>query len=440
MTKRPQLMVGVGIALVLLQQQVLLQRPPRLLKISSQHVQSGTAALDLQFSRPMDRSALAAKTSITPSAPHQWFGEGNPLRVVMDAPSGLEAPIKLELEGVDRRQTLLQRQRWWWDPRPWLVVTRRLPKGEQVQLQTREGDWIPLSPIWPALQSLVPLGNGKGIAMVSSDANGKETIWWRGLQTHNISRSLEGLKTPSPMSLKQLRSDSLLFGHLSTNLNGDLLVQSGGLRPGSDRVELLQAKGSRQRLAIQSAGPIQLLPAGGGLITPTYNGLTLRPLIDKGAPLQMLPGSRELGAFCGASGKAVLVRHWPDYRRSIELVIPGAAPKQLHLGEQAVLALACDGKGQRIWAVLGRWQQQRGAHELVLINTDGTVMQRRSLNPWTVQAGTPMQWDAVGNQLLLTLSQAEMSDGRAALLDADNLQTIDIGADPIGEAQWLQAG
>ena len=104
------------------------------------------------------------------------------------------------------------------------------------------------------------------------------------------------------------------------------------------------------------------------------------------------------------------------------------------------LALACDGKGQRIWAVLGRWQQQRGDHELVLINTDGTVMQRRSLKPWTVQAGTPMQWDAVGNQLLLTLSQAGMSDGRAALLDADNLQTIDIGADPIGEAQWLQAG
>ena len=30
--------------------------------------------------------------------------------------------------------------------------------------------------------------------------------------------------------------------------------KSGGLRPGSDRVELLQAKGSRQRLAIKSAG------------------------------------------------------------------------------------------------------------------------------------------------------------------------------------------
>ena len=109
---------------------------------------------------------------------------------------------------------------------------------------------------------------------------------------------------------------------------------------------------------------------------PTTDGLTLRSLRESDQKPQILPGSRELGAFCGASGRAVLIRHWPDYRRSIELVVPGQAPQQVHLGDQAVLGVACDNRGKRIWAVLGRWEQQRGNHELVLINAAGEISQR----------------------------------------------------------------
>ena len=185
---------------------------------------------------------------------------------------------------------------------------------------------------------------------------------------------------------------------------------------------------------------MQLLPAGGGVVMPTYDSLTLRPLETTEQRPQMLPGSRELGAFCGASGRAVLIRHWPDYRRSIELVVPGQAPKQLHLGDQAVLGVACDNRAERIWAVLGRWEQQRGNHELVMINAEGEVKQRMSLSPWALKAGSPIQLNEVTNQLLLTLTQQSIGDARAGLVDADTLQTIKLMNDTIVEAQWLNAG
>ena len=185
---------------------------------------------------------------------------------------------------------------------------------------------------------------------------------------------------------------------------------------------------------------MQLLPAGGGVVMPTSNGLTLRALETSEQQPQILPGSRELGAFCGASGRAVLIRHWPDYRRSIELVVPGQAPKQLHLGDQAVLGVACDNRGERIWAVLGRWEQHSGQHELVLISAEGKLTQRKALAPWTLKAGGPVQWNPVTNQLLMTLTQPEQADARAGLFDADSLQIIKVLSAPIGEAQWLPAG
>ena len=173
---------------------------------------------------------------------------------------------------------------------------------------------------------------------------------------------------------------------------------------------------------------------------PTYDGLSLRPLKATEQKPQMLPGSRELGAFCGASGRAVLIRHWPDYRRSIELVVPGQAPKQLHLGDQAVLGVACDNRGERIWAVLGRWEQQRGNHELVLISETGEEEHRRALKQWTLKAGSPIQWNPVTNQLLMTLTQQNQTHARAVLFNGDSLQIIRVINEAISEAQWLHAG
>ena len=74
MTRRPLLLMLMACAAVLAQQQLLLRQPPRLLRLVPQQVQSGSAALDLQFSRPMDRPQVSEATRITPAVPHQWLG------------------------------------------------------------------------------------------------------------------------------------------------------------------------------------------------------------------------------------------------------------------------------------------------------------------------------------------------------------------------------
>ena len=341
MTRRLLILMLMACSGILAQQQMLLRRAPRLMRLVPQQVQSGTAALDLQFSRPMNRASVSKATRLEPAVPHQWMGETTPLRMVIKADVVLKTPIQLSLAGEDQRELMLEKQQWWWEPRPWLIATRPVPGGEQVQLQTRSGGWIPISRVWPAIPSVVPLGNGRGIALVGRDQNGTEQVWWDQLTTRNTATSEAALGPPTVNRTKPLLRGEVLFAHLSSNLNGDLLVQSGGFQPGSDQALLVQANGKRQTLALKPSGPMQLLPAGGGVVMPTTDGLSLRALAATDQKPQMLPGSRELGAFCGASGRAVLIRHWPDYRRSIELVVQGEHLGQQHLGDQAVLGAAC---------------------------------------------------------------------------------------------------
>ena len=151
MTRRPLLLMLMACAAVLAQQQLLLRQPPRMLRLVPQQVQSGTAALDLQFSRPIDRARISEATRITPAVPHQWLGETTPLRMVIDADVVLAAPLELSIAGADQRALPLEQQQWWWDPRPWLIATRPVQGGEQVQLQTRSGEWMPISQVWPCL-------------------------------------------------------------------------------------------------------------------------------------------------------------------------------------------------------------------------------------------------------------------------------------------------
>ena len=437
MTRGLALLLLLACGTALTQQQLLLRRPPRLLALTAQPIQSGSAALDADFSRPMHRNNVASESRIVPSVPHRWLGDGKRLRLIVDAKAPITAPLELWLAGRDQRMEPLTPQRWWWDPRPWMLVTRHVQGGEQLQLLTRGGDWRPISPTWTALQSVVPLGNSKGVAMVSSDGEGGERIWLRHLSQQSLARRREELKPPEPEQLELLADKEVLFGHLSSNLNGDLLLQTGGFFPGSERVELIKADGQRQKLSQISSGPMELIPAGGGLVVPSYDNLSLRPLVDNGRPPQSLPGSRELGAFCAASGRAVLIRHWPDYRRSIELVIPGLAPRQLWLGEKAVLGVACDGRGERIWAVLGEWTGDRGVHTILLIDGAGTPLKEQPLAPWSMKGGTPVQFDPVSQQLLLTVMQPDLRETHPALMNAGTLEWRQILPVDVGEAQWL---
>ena len=248
MTRRLLILMLMACAGILAQQQLLLRRPPRLIRLMPQQVQSGTAALDLQFSRPMNRASVSEATRLAPAVPHQWLGETTPLRMVIDADVVLKAPIQLSLAGQDQRALMLEKQQWWWEPRPWLIATRPVPGGEQVQLQTRSGGWIPISRVWPAIPSVVPLGNGRGIALVGRDQNGTEQVWWDQLTPRNTASSVAALGPPTVNRTKPLLRGEVLFAHLSSNLNGDLLVQSGGFQPGSDQALLVQANGKRQRV------------------------------------------------------------------------------------------------------------------------------------------------------------------------------------------------
>lgn len=442
MSRRLLLLLLSAAGLALLQQQWLLRRPPRLLTLQSQPIHSGSTALDLRFSRPMDRASFAAASTLMPALQHRWQGQNDALRLQIDARQAIGQPLQLQFSGTDQRGQMFPLQRWWWDPRPWLVVNRVLEGGEQLQLQRRDGSWLPLTPVWPAINQVEPLSDGRGIAIVSSDGSGQERIWIRRLQPRNLQRQQRDQAPPRLGPLQSLITRQLLFGHISSNLNGDLLMQTGGFAAGSETVELMLASGARQHLGLAASGPMQLLPAGGGVVVPSTNGLTIKALSTDNNPPQgqLLPGRRELGAFCPASGRAVLIRHWPDYRRSIELVVPGVAPRELHLGDEAVLAVACNNTGTRIWAVLGRWTANRSHQTIVLMDDAGTVMRRRRLDPWLIQPGTRLSLDSVGQQLLLTVGKApQRQSGVAALMHAESLAWIKIGDLRIKEALWLQS-
>ena len=209
------------------------------------------------------------------------------------------------------------------------------------------------------------------------------------LRRFSLARERSALRTPETQQLELLAEQDVLFGHLSSNLNGDLLLQTGGLLPESDRDRADRGRWQSATAASAVIRPDGAAARGGGLVVPGYDSLSLQPLVDNGRKPQSLPGSRELGAFCAASGRAVLIRHWPDYRRSMELVIPGLAPRQLWLGETAVLGVACDGSGKRIWAVLGEWSGQRGLHTIIQLDVDGQELQRADLGDWSMKGGTP---------------------------------------------------
>ena len=437
MNRRLGLLLTLATAAVLAQQQILLRRPPRLVQIRPQHLHSGSAGLDLNFSRPMQLKTVESQSHLKPALRHHWLGSHAALRLILTPTTAIKEPVRLHLAGRDQRMNALTAQTWWWDPRPWLLVTRDLKNGQQLQLLDRQGTWRPVSPIWTKLSAVVPLGNGRGVAVVASDDNQNEQIWLQPLQPRSLQHDRRDLAPPKRLPVQQLISDNVLFGHISSNLNGDLLVQTGGFLPETERNELIQANGKRRQLDLPSAGPMELLPGGGGLVVPSYDGINLMPLANKGGTMQSLPGNRELGAFCAASGRALLIRHWPDYRRSIELVLPGVAPRQLWLGEQAVLGVACDGKGERIWAVIGQWTGDWAEHTLLLLDGEGRVAKRQSLGPWRMKGGTPLQFDPVSGRLLFTVIREQQREAHPALVDAVSLQLQEVLPIAVEQALWL---
>ena len=446
-----------GVLLAVAQQQVLLRRPPRLLTLEQAAASSGPAALNLRFSRPMDPASVAARTRLEPPLRFDLQGVGNPLLLLPGQGQRLVTPLRLQLEGDDRRGLPMEPALWQWDPRAHLLAVVPVGSGEQVQVQQRNGGWTALSPVWSSISELEPLGDGSGVGVVSRDDQGRHQVWRLNLKERNLEQ-VAAIDAPLRPDLGRVQqkgidrfvSEPLQYAQLSSNRQGDLLVQSTPLTQGPERLVQWFRGGGRRRLEIEASGPVAMLPGGGELIVPEREGLSLRTLPPREPRRQVLPGSRDLSSFCPVAGRALLVRHWPDFRRSLELVEPGQAPRPLWIGTAGLVASACSRGGERVWALL-----IEGIAEprliLLALDRNGAVLQRRELTGWELEPGTGLHYDPTGERLLLTLRRQELDNSRIGggppqrreaqpgLIDPFTLQLTLIDK-PVRQAQWLPAG
>ncbi len=453
------LLLAAG-ALALLQQQLLWHRPPRLLELRQASASSGPAALSLRFSRPMRALSVAGSSRLQPALPFTIQGEGNPLLLLPDVGTRIDQPLELRLKGVDQRGLALPLQRWFWDPRPDLLAVVPVAGGEQVRLRTPDGHWKSLTPVWPAIPQAVALGDGSGLGVVSRDQQGRHRVWRLDLRRSHLARRSSALGSAHPGQLQPFSSQSFVYARLSSNDNGDLLVQaapasrgrddpgeewSQALEPPQEEVVLWGRSGSRRRLDLEARGPVALVPQGGSMIVPEADGLALRTLPPRPARRQLLPGSRDLSSFCPVAGRALLARHWPDFRRSLELVEPAQAPRTLWLGQEALLASACSRGGERVWALLLDGIERP---ELTVLALGGAGGERRlTLKGWELEPGTGLSYDPTADRLLLALRPL-VSPGtamgqprpepRAALLDATSLE-LSVLDGPVRRVSWLEA-
>ena len=430
--------LGVPLLLVLVQQQLLLRQRPHVVGLRPAAASAGPAALKARFSRPLPADAVQAASALAPPLAHRWLGSGDSLSLVLNGSDPLPGPLQLRLAGRDRRGLALAPTLWRWDPRARVLAVVPTAGGERLELRDHDGRWRPLGPVWPRLVALEPLGDGSGVAVVSADREGRQRAWRIPLRQHSLSPAgrpaLLGLEPPQPLG-----PGDRTYVHLSADRLGNLLLQSGPAGAGAEQIELRPPRGWPRRLALTSAGPLRLLPEGGAVVVPRSDGLALQPL--RGAGGQVLPGRRDLISFCPQSGRALLLRHWPDYRRSLELVEPGLAPRQLWLGQAAVLATACAGGGQRLWLLLLDGLE-RPRLSLLALDRRGRPLARRALEGWQVAPGATLAYDPASGLLLTSLRRQGQAAGAAAeavLIDARSLEARGLGRAALQTA-WLPPG
>jgi hypothetical protein len=438
------LALGVPLLLAVGQQQLLLQQRPRLISLKQAAASSGPAALQLRFSRPMDRTSLAANSSLSPALPARWLGSGSSLVLSLEPGSTITGPLALSVAGLDRRGTALAPQRWQWDPRSRILAVVPVAGGEQLQLQRRNGSWQPISPIWARIVSMEPLGDGSGVAVVSQDPLGSgpasQRVWRIPLQGQQLAPAGRPLDTVLAGPPQAVGPRPVLFAHLSSNRRGDLLVQTGDGEPGQSHTLYWPRGEGRRQLPWAASGPMRLLPQGGAVVVPGSDGLSLQTLPPRPPRQQTLPGSRDLSSFCPRADRALLSRHWPDYRRSLELVEPGQAPRQVWIGSQALMASSCKGSGERIWLALVEGVQ-RPRLTLLKLDRRGQVLGRNQLDNWELEPGSGMAYDPSRNMLLLVLRPRGAAGqppppSQLVLVEAESLQLRPLGKNAL-QAAWL---
>lgn len=419
-----------GLGLVLIQQQVLQRRPPRLLEIQREAPGSALAAVGLRFSRAMDGASLRSQLRLVPDRPHELLGEGTRWRLQLTGTTPITTALEVQFGGRDSRGQQLQTSRWRWEPRPTLIASRPQGSNSQLLRWNNNGDWLPLTSVSGELHALQPLGNGAGLALVSARNPLEKQIWRLPISS-----------TLVPAALQPLEKQSVVFASLSSNDAGDLLVQQITPEQRQTSVTLWTAGGRREPLPITATGTIQLVPQGGLAVVPESDGLVLLTLPPRAERRNVLPGLRDLSSFCPQVGRALLVRHWPDYRRSLELLEPGKAPQQLWVGRKALVGSACSGAADRIWVLLLSGIRTP-ILELMELNRQGEVLRQRELSGYELDPGSGMQFDPSRRVLLLLLRRLP-TEGQepeplpqAHLLSIDDLKLTAIPG-PVGKAGWL---
>ncbi|MCP9841230.1 hypothetical protein KBY93_11390 [Synechococcus sp. J7-Johnson] len=448
--KRLRLLLIAAAAVAVLQQQLLWHRPPRLLELRQASASSGPAALSLRFSRPIQASSVTTSSKLQPPLPFTIQGEGNPLLLLPAVGARIEQPLELRLAGRDKRGLSLPTQRWFWDPRPDLLAVVPVDGGEQVRLLTASGAWTPLTPVWPAITQSVALGDGSGLGLVSRNQQGEHQVWKLELKRNHLTRRSSDLGSARAGRLQPFSTHAYVFASLSSNASGDLLVQAAaqalGPEPPQEEVVLWERGGSRRSLGLDPRGPIALVPQGGAMIVPESDGLALRTLPPRPARRQLLPGSRDLSSFRPVGGRPLPPRHWPDFRRSLELVEPAQAPKTLWLGQEALLASACSRGGDRVWALLLDGIEQPVLTVLALSRDGGERRQR--LLGWELEPGTGLSYDPTTDRLLLALRPLQLpapalgssrAEPQAGLIDATSLELTMLKG-PVRQVSWLPPG
>jgi hypothetical protein len=451
LARGPRWALGGLLLFALVLQQALLRQPPRLLRLSQAPASSGPAALQLRFSRPMDPASLAA-SRLDPPLAHRWLGEGDTFLLALAPGQRPRGPLRLTLAGRDRAGVALRPRRWVWDPRPRLVAVVPVAGGDQLRLRDHDGRWRPLAPrVWRRIMAVEVLGDGSALALVSREQGGLQQVWRLPLRQRNLAPDQQGLGTVAAGAPQALRREPFLFAHISGNRRGELLVQAGGAASDAPLTLLWPPAGSPRALELEAIGTASLLPEGGAVVVPRAEGLTLKPLPPRPPRSQILPGNRDLLAFCPRSGRALLRRHWPDYRRSLEWLEPGQPPRELWRGDAALLAATCQGGGERLWVALLSGVR-RPQLSLLALDRQGRALGRRELSGWELVPGTQIHDDPTTDQLVAALRPLPLGgpDGRVAppparamVLAAGAGDPLPLGGEtgpPVRQVLWLPPG
>lgn len=445
--RQPLWALGGLLLLALALQQALLRQPPRLQQLNQAPSSSGPAALRLRFSRPMDPASLSA-SQLDPPLVHRWLGEGDTFLLTLAPGQRVPGPLRLTLAGRDLSGVPLPPRRWLWDPRPRLLAVVPVAGGDQLQVREHDGRWRPLLPqVWRQIVEVEPIGDGTALALVSREGEGFQRVWRVQLRQRNLAPEARGLGPVQAAAPEALEREPLLFAHISGNRRGELLVQAGGMGAAAVQTQLWPPSGPPRPLQLDAVGTANLLPEGGAVVVPRNEGLTLDDLPPRPPRRQILPGSRDLLAFCPRSGRALLRRHWPDYRRSLEWLEPGQPPQELWRGPDALLAATCQGGGERIWVAVLSGER---LPELSLLSLDRQRRQtgRLKLDGWELEPGTQLEDDPTTGQLVAALRPLAPGEAGRRPLPARPMRLPTGGATsvpaplgpPVRQVLWLPPG